>query len=69
MKFSFALLAAPPAVASAKVLRKTAENLPAVDIAADSKTGSRILSKSRRLDGNDNDGSTWVAGYSIKFHS
>jgi len=68
MKFSFALLAAAPAVASAKVLRKTAENLPAVDIAADSKTGSRILSKSRRLDNGD-DGSTWVAGYSIKFHS
>ena len=46
----------------------TADNLPNVDISAKSKTGGRILSKARRLDGGADD-MTWVAGYSLKFHS
>jgi len=39
--------------------------LPTADIPATSKLGSRILSFSRQLDGNDN--FSWIAGYSIRF--
>lgn len=62
MKVS-AIIAAIPAMA-------TAMELPSVAIEATSKAGSRILSKARRLDGdNDNSYATWVAGYSLKFDS
>jgi len=37
------------------------------DIPATSALGSRILSKSRMLEGNNQDYTSWVAGYSIKF--
>lgn len=37
------------------------------DIPATSALGSRILSKSRMLEGNDQGYTSWVAGYSIKF--
>ena len=47
--------------------------LPNADIKANSKTGNRILSKARRLGGHrqldENVDATWVAGYSLKFHS
>ena len=42
-----------------------AVEIPTADIPATSKLGSRILSASRQLDGNDN--FSWIAGYSIKF--
>jgi hypothetical protein len=42
--------------------------LPEADISATSKIGSRILSKARMLEGdNDQAYTSWVAGYSIKF--
>ena len=73
MKFSLALLAVAPAVISAKKSPKkvVGGNLPAVDIKANSKTGGRIMSKARRLEqgGGDDEAMTWVAGYSLKFHS
>ncbi len=71
MKLSLAILSVVPAIAAAKKTSKiTADNLPNVDISAKSKTGGRILSKARRLDGDaDADDTTWVAGYSLKFHS
>jgi len=62
MKVS-AILASIPAVAMAM-------EIPNVAIEAASKAGSRLLSKARRLENNDNSvDSTWVAGYSLKFHS
>jgi len=63
---SFVALTAVSAV-SARKNRKNAINAKTGDITAKSKLGNRILSKARALDG-DNDFS-WVANYSIKFHS
>lgn len=67
MKLSLALIAAAPVVASATRLSPGAK-VDNADIKASSKTGNRILSKARRLDDGDGD-LTWVAGYSLKFHS
>lgn len=67
MKLSFALIAAAPAIVSAKRISSDTK-LDNADVKAMSKTGNRILSKARRLDGGDND-FTWMAGYSLKFHS
>ena len=77
MKLSFAFLAAVPAVISGKFVSKTKRvsktklstetDVSNVQIEAESKTGNRVLSKARRLDGGDE--FTWVAGYSLKFHS
>lgn len=74
MKLSLAFLtAAAPVLVSGKRLKKTARatlaetDLSNVKIDATSKTGNKLLSKARRLDG-DGD-STWIAGYSLKFHS
>lgn len=66
MKLSLAILASTAALASGK---RSLKDIPAdmsnVQIKAESKTGNRLLSKARRLDG---DGDiTWIAGYSIKF--
>lgn len=75
MKVSIALIAAVPAVASAGKLRSFDAELPSVDISSTSVMGSRILSKARRLEGennnnnNNNYDTTWVSGYSLKFHS
>ena len=60
MKVS-AIHAAIPAAAMAT-------ELPDMAIEATSQAGSRLLSKARRLDNND-DVATWVSGYSLKFHS
>eukprot|EP00584_Thalassiosira_punctigera_P007466 CAMPEP_0172542988 /NCGR_PEP_ID=MMETSP1067-20121228/13488_1 /TAXON_ID=265564 ORGANISM="Thalassiosira punctigera, Strain Tpunct2005C2" /NCGR_SAMPLE_ID=MMETSP1067 /ASSEMBLY_ACC=CAM_ASM_000444 /LENGTH=401 /DNA_ID=CAMNT_0013329313 /DNA_START=101 /DNA_END=1303 /DNA_ORIENTATION=+ len=70
MKLSLAFLSAAPALVSGKRLSKTlaAEtDLSNVKIEAASKTGNKVLSKARRLDGDDE--TTWIAGYSLKFHS
>lgn len=73
MKASIAIIAAVPALASARTIRSLNAELPSVDISAKSITGSRILSKARRLEGennnNNNVDTTWVSGYSLKFHS
>jgi hypothetical protein len=62
MKFS-AILVSIPAVAMAM-------EIPNVSIDATSKAGSRLLSKARLLENGENSvDSTWVAGYSLKFHS
>lgn len=69
MKLSLALIAVAPAVVSAKRLKHSTE-VPNKDIAATSKSGNRILSKARRLDGGGDEAvTTWVSGYSLKFHS
>jgi len=76
MKLSLAFLAAAaPALVSGKRLTKTSRakalaadtDLSNVQIEAASKTGTSLLSKARRLDGGDE--TTWIAGYSLKFHS
>mmetsp|Transcript_36952 Transcript_36952/g.62855 ORF Transcript_36952/g.62855 Transcript_36952/m.62855 type:complete len:431 (-) Transcript_36952:180-1472(-) len=70
MKVSLALIAAAPALVSGKRLKKTISpnmDLSGVQLKAESKVGNKVLSKARRLDG-DGD-STWIAGYSLKFHS
>jgi len=71
MKLSLAFLAAAaPALVSGKRLAKNISpdmDLSNVEIKAQSKTGNKLLSKARRLD--DGDATTWVAGYSLKFHS
>lgn len=71
MKSSIAIIAAIPALASARKLRSLDAVLPNVDISSTSVMGSRILSKARRLEGgnNNNVDMTWVSGYSLKFHS
>lgn len=81
MKLSLALLAAAsPALVSGRRLKKTLisadSDMSNVEIKAESKTGSRLLSKARRLGGvdegrglQDQDEMTWITGYSIKFHS
>lgn len=69
MKLSVAIIAATSAVASAKrSLKNMPEDLSNVEIKAESKVGSSVLSKARRLDGGD-DAFTWIAGYSLKFQS
>lgn len=76
MKLSLALIAvAAPAVAAVspkKVSLKkrpiSKTDLPAADINAQSRTGNRLLSKARRLDGGE-EAQTWVANYSLKFDS
>ncbi len=78
MKLPLVLLAAAaPALVSGKRLTKRARaralaaaadsDLSNVKIEAASKTGGKLLSKARRLDGADE--TTWIAGYSLKFHS
>jgi len=71
MKLSIAFLAAAaPALVSAKTRAKKISpdmDLSNVEIKAQTKTGNNLLSKARRLDGGDE--TTWVAGYSLKFHS
>ena len=76
MKLTLAILAAAaPALVSGKRLTKTARakaalantDLSNVQIEAGTKEGKNLLSKARRLDGGDE--YTWVAGYSLKFHS
>ncbi len=72
MKLSLAFLSAAPALVSGKRLSNSktlaAEtDLSNVKIEAASKTGNKVLSKARRLDGDDE--TTWIAGYSLKFHS
>jgi len=57
---TIAILSALKAASASKAVE-----LPNADIPATSKLGSRILSASRQLDGNDD--FSWVAGYSIKF--
>lgn len=57
---TIAILSALKAASASKAVE-----LPNTDIPATSKLGSRILSASRQLDGNDD--FSWVAGYSIKF--
>ena len=81
MKLSLAILAATAAAVSGKRVAKKNTALKAaetdfdnVKVKADSKTGHKLMSKARRLGGsrqlNQNDGEmTWVAGYSLKFHS
>ena len=66
MKLSLAILAAAPAIAAGKRLKANTD-LSNVEVKANSKTGGKLLSKARRLDG-DSD-MTWVAGYSLKFQS
>lgn len=75
MKLSLAFLAAAaPALVSGKRMTRRAHakaladtDLSNVKIDADTKTGNRLLSKARRLDGGDE--TTWISGYSLKFHS
>ena len=81
MKLSLALLAAAsPALVSGRRLTKSViaaseADLSNVEIKAESKMGSRLLSKARRLGGVDEERGlqdeemTWITGYSIKFHS
>ena len=45
----------------------TAMELATPDVAANSKMGSRLLSKARQLEGNKDGDITWIAGYSLKF--
>lgn len=74
MKFSLAILAAAaPAVTGARLKKHVSAksladaDLSGVEVKASSKVGNKLLSKARRLDG---DGDyTWIAGYSLKFHS
>ena len=61
MKFTAALLSAAASVNAMELDTN-------VDIPATSRLGSRILSKARMLEGNNDQSYTsWVAGYSIKF--
>lgn len=72
MKVSIAIIAAIPALSSARKLRSPDMELPYVEISSTSDMGSRILSKARRLEGGNNNNNvdmTWVSGYSLKFHS
>ena len=81
MKLSLAILAATAAAVSGKrvakknaVVKAAETDFDNVKVKADSKTGHKLMSKARRLGGsrqlNQNDGEmTWVAGYSLKFHS
>ncbi|EJK74096.1 hypothetical protein THAOC_04250 [Thalassiosira oceanica] len=68
MKFTIAL-ATLFAAASAKKTARKGIDLSTADVKADSKIGNRLLSKARRLDGNDEEAMRWVSGYSLKFHS
>lgn len=75
MKLSLAILAAAaPSVVTGKPLKNQVRaralagtDLSGVEVKASSKTGNELLSKARRLDGDDE--YTWIAGYSLKFHS
>jgi len=69
MKLSFAILALATAVSAKKAYPKKAVDLTGRSIKADSKLGSSLMSKARRLENDDNEevDFTWVAGYSIKF--
>mmetsp|Transcript_15213 Transcript_15213/g.31019 ORF Transcript_15213/g.31019 Transcript_15213/m.31019 type:complete len:415 (+) Transcript_15213:167-1411(+) len=60
--FSLALLTASAVKATKEI------DLASTTVRADSEVGNRILSKARQLDGGDGEIS-WIAGYSIKFHS
>jgi len=59
---SLVIVSAATAVSASKVVVDAN-----TDIKANSKLGGRILSKARRLD--NNNAYSWVANYSIKFHS
>ena len=70
MKLSLAVLAAVlPAIAAKKARKKALKDmdLSNVQIGAATKTGGDLLSKARRLDGNDE--TTWIAGYSLRFNA
>ena len=67
MKFAIAL-ATLFAAASAKKTARKGIDLSTADVKADSKVGNRLLSKARRLDGDNEEAMSWVAGYSLKFH-
>lgn len=68
MKLSIVILAATAAAASAKRrIKNLPEHLSNVEIEAGSRTGNKVLSKARRLDGGEE--FTWIAGYSLKFQS
>lgn len=67
MKFTIAL-ATLFAAASAKKTARKGIDLSTADVKADSKIGNRLLSKARRLGGNDEEAMRWVSGYSLKFH-
>eukprot|EP00804_Cyclotella_cryptica_P029510 CCRYP_011309-RA/>CCRYP_011309-RA protein AED:0.05 eAED:0.05 QI:216/1/1/1/1/0.66/3/1144/127 len=46
----------------------TATQVDTSDIPASSKMGSRLLSKARMLENNNNNGDiSWISGYSLKF--
>ena len=72
MKLSITILAAAsPALVSGRRLKKTLSpdmDLSNVEIKAETKTGNNLLSKARRLDDGD-EATTWISGYSLKFHS
>lgn len=61
MKFTLALLS------SAMASTLAATEIPISEVAADSKFGLDILSKSRKLDGNGEGDETWIAGMALKF--
>ena len=66
MKFAIAFATLFVAASAKKTLRNSID-LSTADFKADSKVGNRLLSKARRLDGND-EAMSWVSGYSLKFH-
>ena len=74
MKLSLAVLAALLPVVAAKARRRQNKkalanmDLSNVQIKASSKTGGGLLSKARRLDGDDEE-VTWIAGYSLRFNA
>jgi len=67
MMRSAILLSALASSADAK--KFSAINPKGSTITADSKLGNNLLSKARRLDGEDNRDYTWVTGFSIQFKS
>jgi hypothetical protein len=60
MKFIASLLISSIAASSAM-------ELATPDVSAASKMGSRLLSKARKLEGNNKGDITWISGYSLKF--
>lgn len=67
MKLSAAFLTIALGSASASRFTEKTIDLGAQNIKADSKLGNDLLAGARRLDGDNNDDYTWVAGYSLKF--
>lgn len=58
-------------IASLLPIAVSSWNNGSANIPADSKLGERLLSTARRINENNDDGvdTTWISGYSIKFHS